>query len=83
MKHKKDFEELVKPFCLQKPKDVIRARKCGRECCGSCRTCVYHRSHRSDRRCVFRQCPFVPGLSTSTYSERMENRKRDRRRRTK
>lgn len=83
MKYKKNFEELVKPFCLQKPKDVIGARKCGRECCGNCRTCVYHRPHRNDRLCVFRECPFVPGLSTSTYSKRMENRKRDRRRKTK
>ena len=83
MKYKKNFEELVKPFCLQKPKDVIGARKCGRECCGNCRTCGYHRPHRKDRLCVFRECPFVPGLSTSTYSKRMENRKRDRRRRTK
>lgn len=83
MKYKKNFEELVKPFCLQKPKDVIGARKCGRECWGSCRTCVYHRPHRSDRLCVFRECPFVPGLSTSTYFKRMENRKRDCRRRVK
>ena len=80
MKRKKTFEEMMKPFCLVRPRDEIGARKCGRECCGNCRTCVYHRPHRKDRLCVFRECPFVPGLSTSTYKTRMENHKRDRRR---
>ena len=60
MKKKKTFEEKMKPFCLVRPKDEIGARKCGRECCGNCRTCVYHRPHRKDRLCVFRECPFLP-----------------------
>jgi len=80
MKRNTKFEEFVKIFSLKQPADVITERKNGRECCGSCRACVYHRPHRSDRLCVFRECPFFLGLSTSTYSERMENRKRDRRR---
>ena len=48
-KRKKSFEEMMKPFCLVRPRDEIGARKCGRECCGNCRTCVYHRPHRKDR----------------------------------
>lgn len=76
-KKKKTFEAIIKPFCLVRPRDEIGAKKCGRECCGNCRTCVYHRPHRSDRLCIFRECPFVPGLSTSTHEIRMKNRKRD------
>lgn len=83
MKNRKISEELVKPFCLQMPKEAVGARKCGMECCRSCRSCVYHRPNRSDRLCVFRECPFFPGLSTSTYSKRTENRKRDHRRKPK
>lgn len=83
MTYNASFEELVFPFRLKKPQDEVGANKCGRECCGNCRTCVFHRPLRKDRLCVFRECPFVPGLSTSTYSARIENRKRDRKRRRK
>lgn len=83
MTNKTSFEELINPFRLKMPKDELGAGKCGKESCGNCRTCVFHRPLRKGRICVFRECPFVPGLSTSTYSLKMENRKRDRMRRRK
>lgn len=49
------FEELVFPFRLKKPQNEVGAKKCGRECCGNCRTCVFHRPLRKDRLCVFRE----------------------------
>jgi hypothetical protein len=75
------FEKMLDPFRLQIPTDESGTRKSGRECCGHCRTCVYHKATWKSRYCVFRECPFVPGLSTATYTFRIMNRQRDRRRR--
>jgi hypothetical protein len=76
----KTFDEMIDPFRLKIPTDVKGVKKWGRECCIHCRTCVFHRPHRKERYCVFRECPFFPGLSTSTYALKKENRKRNRRR---
>jgi hypothetical protein len=80
MRKSEQFEHLIEPHRLSVPKTIADARKHGRECCGSCRTCVYHRPHCAFRCCVFRECPFVRGLSTSTYMERKDNWKKHHRR---
>ena len=80
MGNNKFFEEMMLPFNLKHPTMEAGAKKRGKECCELCRTCVFHRPRRKDRICVFRECPFIENLSTSTYSDRKENRKRNRRR---
>lgn len=82
MGKKRILEEMIQPFALKVPEYSAHTGKCGRECCRECRVCVYHRPHRKDRPCLFRECPFLPGLTTSTYRNRKENHLRDRRRRS-
>lgn len=77
---KQGLDKVIEPFCIAVPISSGRARKCGGECCSLCRTCIYHRPNRKDRLCLFRECPFLQGLSTSTYQSRKENHKRDRKR---
>lgn len=80
MTSKTSFEEMMFPYNLKLPTMEAGVKKRGKECCELCRTCVFHRPRRKDRICVFRECPFIENLSTSTYPARKENRKRNRRR---
>jgi hypothetical protein len=77
MERQKKFEKMMKPFRLKMPFKNQKVKKRGRECWSNCRICPFHRPRRKGRLCVFRECPFVPEMSTATYFTKMKNRNRD------
>lgn len=84
MESQKTFEEWLRPFQLKMPlEDGSKVKKSGRECWRNCRRCPFHRPRQKERLCVFRECPFVSEMSTSTYFRKVKNRKRKQKRHVK